>query len=201
MKKLSTLIFLAFVAGGMFAQVITTTGLSFTPDSLIVHVGDQVTFNCDFAMHPLQEVSAATWSANGSAALSGGFSATSGNTLTVPMTQAGTRYYVCTVHVQAGMKGRIFVTAPSGIEALAATVAATYPNPATRQIHVITGKETDLQYILTDMMGRAVINGTGHVGPMGYLTLDVSAIADGEYVLQSVSTEGSSSVSRVQVLH
>lgn len=183
------------------AQTITTSGFTYSPDSLAVNVGDQVTFNCDFSIHPLHEVSSTTWAANGSAQLTGGFSATSGTTLTVPMTQAGTRYYVCSMHVSAGMKGRIFVTAPNGVEAISSVAATAYPNPVSGQLHLIAGRETELHYSLIDMMGRAAISADAHVSAQGYLSIDVSGIADGVYILQAISADGISSASRVQVAH
>ncbi|MBS1617816.1 MAG: T9SS type A sorting domain-containing protein [Bacteroidetes bacterium] len=202
MKSFYTLIVLTFLGlTAAYGQTITTSGISYSPDSLAVHVGDQVTFNCDFSMHPLHEVDATTWAANGSTQLAGGFSATSGSTLTVSMTQVGTRYYVCSVHVSAGMKGRIFVTAPNGIEAITAVAATAYPNPASGQLHVITGRETDLHYSLIDMMGRTVLAADDHVSAQGYTTLDVSAVADGHYVLKAVSADGTSSTAHVQVAH
>ncbi|MBS1626063.1 MAG: T9SS type A sorting domain-containing protein [Bacteroidetes bacterium] len=202
MKSFYTLIALTFLGlSSSFAQTITTSGFSYSPDSLVVHVGDQVTFNCDFSMHPLHEVDSATWVANGSTQLTGGFSATSGNMLTVPMTQIGTRYYVCSVHVSAGMKGRIFVTSPNGIEAITAVSATIYPNPASGQLHIITGSETDLHYSLLDMMGRTVLSVDDHVNAQGYLTLDVSDLADGPYVLHALSADGTSSTAHVQVVH
>ena len=99
-------------------HTITTSGFTFSPDSVAAHVGDQIIFNVDFSMHPLQEVSASTWAANQSTPLPGGFSASSGTTLTVTMSAVATRYYVCTVHVGLGMKGRIFMSAANGIEAI-----------------------------------------------------------------------------------
>ncbi len=202
MKSIYTLIILVFCGSvKISAQTITTSGFSYSPNTLNVHVGDQVTFNCDFSMHPLQEVDAATWTSNGSTPLNGGFSASSGTTLTVPMTQVGTRYYVCTVHVSSGMKGRIFVTSPSGIEAISSVAASTYPNPVSNQLHIIVGRETDLHYTLTDMTGRTALVADQHVGAQGMLTVDVSGVADGAYILQAISADGTTSVSRVQVAH
>ena len=141
MKSINSLIlFVVSFTLSSIAQTthtITNSGFTYSPDSLNANVGDQVTFNTDFSMHPLHEVSSATWAANGSTQLPGGFSATTGNTATFTMTQAGTRYYVCANHVSLGMKGRIFVSSTSGIENIHLLRLCFYPIPSNSQLLII----------------------------------------------------------------
>jgi plastocyanin len=87
---------------------IGNSGFTFTPETLVVSVGDQVTFDVG-SMHPVVEVDADTWMANGTTPLSGGFAAPNGNE-TIVFTEPGTYYYVCENHVSQGMKGIITVT-------------------------------------------------------------------------------------------
>ncbi len=85
---------------------ITTSGMSFSPATLNVEVGDSLIFQTG-GSHDAVEVSKATWDANGSAS-NGGFAIPFGGGSFVPRT-AGTLYYVCTPHVSLGMKGMITV--------------------------------------------------------------------------------------------
>ncbi|MCW3126381.1 MAG: hypothetical protein JWO03_2039 [Bacteroidetes bacterium] len=202
MKSIYTLVFLVVVSAQMVsAQTIGTSGYTYDPDSLAVHVGDQVTFNSTFSTHPLREVSAADWATSTTTQLAGGFSASSGTTLTVTMTAAGTRYYLCANHAGLGMKGRIFVTTPNGIQNIASVASATFPNPASNQLHIIVGKEGDMHSTLTDMIGNAVLTRDDHVSAQGVLTLDISNVADGAYILSTISADGISHTSRVQIVH
>ena len=61
---------------------ITFVNLTYVPDNINVNVGDQVTIDASFT-HPLQQVSQATWDANGTTPLSGGFNSTSNFTFTI----------------------------------------------------------------------------------------------------------------------
>jgi hypothetical protein len=78
------------------------------------------------------EVSQTTWNANGTTALSGGFSEPFGGGLVLPANlTVGTHYYVCTNHVSMGMKGTIIVQNPNGIaENKNLTTISVYPNPS-----------------------------------------------------------------------
>ncbi len=92
---------------------ITSSGYSFVPAELNVVVGDTVIFNVGSA-HTARQVSMATWYADGTDPLTGGFDFTTGSGVFVPM-QADTVYYVCSYHVSLGMKGKIAVSEPSSV--------------------------------------------------------------------------------------
>lgn len=86
---------------------VTNSGFSFNPSLVTISSGDSVKFQLA-SIHDALEVSQATWNANGTAALAGGFSVPFGGG-TITLTTAGTHYYVCTNHASSGMKGRIVV--------------------------------------------------------------------------------------------
>lgn len=137
MKKIYSVILLSILAISMKATsyTITTSGLSYSPSTLTVTVGDVVTISAS-GTHPLAEVSQATWNANGTATLSTGFgNKTSSYTFTI--TAATDIYYVCTNHVGSGMKGKIIVSTV-GIKEQNESIAnvSLFPNPAKDQFSV-----------------------------------------------------------------
>lgn len=117
---------------------ISTSGISYSPSSLTVNVGDEITIMAS-ASHPLVQVDESTWNANGSAQLSGGFGPeTSAYTFTVTSTE--TIYFVCSVHASAGMKGVIMVSSATGISDLnAAADLRVFPNPVVNGDFTVKG--------------------------------------------------------------
>jgi plastocyanin len=110
MKKFYTsILFSALVALNIQAtdHIIGTQGLAYSPAVLSAEIGDNVTILAS-ANHPTAEVSEATWSANGTTALMGGFGSHTAS-FTFSITEAGSIFYVCVNHVGSGMKGRINV--------------------------------------------------------------------------------------------
>lgn len=88
---------------------ITTPGFNFSPDNITIVEGDNVMFAIA-GSHNAVEVSEATWNANGSTPLAGGFSlGFGGGTVPVNLLTPGTHYYVCQPHSGMGMKGIIIV--------------------------------------------------------------------------------------------
>jgi plastocyanin len=110
---------------------ITNSGFTYTPDNVSINLGDTVVFQLA-NIHDALEVSEATWNANGTTALPGGFSVPFGGG-TVTGLSAGIHYYVCTVHAGLGMKGRITVNESSGITENDAGIKkfSIFPNPTT----------------------------------------------------------------------
>ncbi len=112
MKKLNTLIkhifliislsFLTFTTG--FTQTITNTGLTFSPDTLQVTIGDNISFNIS-ASHNAVEVSETTFNNNGSTSNNGFNIPYGGGSWTADSIK--TYYYVCQPHASMGMKGVI----------------------------------------------------------------------------------------------
>lgn len=122
----------------------------FSPETLTVDAGDVITFNIG-AGHTATQVTQATWDANGTAPLSGGFDFQPGNrTYTVRASDEGTTlWYVCQNHVSMGMKGRIVVRGPAthtvSISGLVFSPATVNARVGDRVTFVLAGTHTATQ--------------------------------------------------------
>ena len=96
---------ISFFCNNNYAQVITTNGMSFSPDTLNVSVGDTVIFNLGLT-HNAVEVDEATWLLSGTNS-NGGFNFSFGSIGSLIIDSARTYYYVCQPHASSGMKGVI----------------------------------------------------------------------------------------------
>ena len=134
MKKLNKLIkhifliislsFLTFTTG--FTQTITNSGLTFSPDTLQVTIGDNISFNIS-ASHNAVEVSETTFNNNGSTSNNGFNIPYGGGSWTADSIK--TYYYVCQPHVSMGMKGVIIVSPPACNKSLTQQSEGFDPNP------------------------------------------------------------------------
>jgi len=144
------------------------------------------------ASHDALEVSQATWNANGTTALPGGFQTPFGGGLVLPsILGIGTHYYVCTSHVTLGMKGIIIVENNSGIadNKLQAGISV-YPNPANNLMTIKAANDlVGSQYLISDQTGRKVLNGklANEATPV-----DISQLTPGVYLIQGVGQRRSS---------
>lgn len=109
-KQLLTLLSIIFVGAQAFAtqHVITNSGNNFVPNNITIALGDTVIFGIS-GLHNARQVSLATYTANDTVALPGGFETPYGGGMVIP-TSLGTMYYVCVPHASMGMKGIINVS-------------------------------------------------------------------------------------------
>lgn len=140
MKKIMTLafsLFFASVTGLCTVWTITNSGITFSPATITINQGDTVNFVLE-SEHNAVQVSQATWNANGTTALSGGFQVSFGGGMILPeQLTPGTHYYVCTPHASFGMKGTIVVQATTGIENNELlTKLSVQPNPSNGKFKV-----------------------------------------------------------------
>jgi plastocyanin len=108
-----SLLFVILLFGNRASAAIHTivdSGLSFSPATLNISVGDTVVFSLD-PMHNAIEVSQTTWNNNGNTSNNGFQVSFGGGTVIFPT--AGTYYYVCSPHAGSGMKGIINVVQTS----------------------------------------------------------------------------------------
>lgn len=175
---------------------IDINGFTYTPDDLVVNVGDVVVIDAQ-SFHPLQQVSEATWNVNGNTALPGGFFSTTPFTLTITAGMAGaTIFYVCAAHAATGMKGRIRVNVTSSIDEnrVLDFNFTVFPNPVTpaSRINISTKKISDVSILLYDASGRVVQQVVKFKMQPGEITLPFSAVAlsKGTYYLLMRTNEG-----------
>jgi plastocyanin len=162
-SKLPYLIALIFLINIAKAAVVTVTnsGFTFSPSNITINLGDTVIFALGLN-HNAVEVSQSTYNANGSTALSGGFSiAFGGGTLLTGNLSVGTHYYVCTPHAGMGMKGTItVVNNTNGINNVSNINLhfKFYPNPASEKIGInySTNVNGKVSLKLFDLTGKMV---------------------------------------------
>lgn len=181
MLRLSTFVLLTSTLSAN-AQTINQSGFSFNPDVITVQAGATITFQIG-SPHNATEVSQATWNANGTAPLPGGFLFMAGTNSFQPT--VGTHYYLCSVH-PSSMKGRIIVDPNTGIDEAGKEVAIVFPNPAGSELVLGEGSEGRLA-ILIDAEGREAHRLT----VASNARLDVSAVPAGTYTLRVLDGQGS----------
>lgn len=192
-KTTLTILSVIFIAAAHAATfTIFNSGLSFSPAVVNAVVGDTIIFSANG--HPTLEVSQTTWNANGTTPLPGGFSFPSGSGQVI-LTSAGTRFYVCTLHIGAGMKGQINVTSPSSIGNIITAMGQkgmVYPSPATGPINIIAGSgftNKNVTLRIFDMAGRMVHAQDYLTGMYGDIITDVSFLRQGIYLAEVKAAE------------
>lgn len=161
MKRTTTLLSTLLLVFGGFAtdHVISIVGLTYSPSILEVEIGDNVTIQTA-PNHPTLQVSQETWEANGTTPLSGGFGPET-SSFTFEITEPGDIYYVCTAHVQLGMKGVIGVLT-TGIDELSNSISVNLSRlPITdgRLDYTIEAPEGFVQTIeLYSISGSMIVN-------------------------------------------
>jgi plastocyanin len=178
-----TLLLTGFIATAQQTFIVTASGLTFSPATVNATVGDKVSFNVS-AMHPVREVTEATFLANGSTALSGGFSFPSGvgeYTLTAP----GTLYYICVNHISSGMKGKIVVSAATKVEnQVSSSDFDVYPNPADDYIFIKNPDNSNPKSVsVFDMSGKMLLKSGSENTLNDKTTVYVSDLRKGMYFI------------------
>jgi len=167
---------------------ISADGFTYNPNLITIQVGDMIEFTVG-AMHPTVEVSEATWNANGSTALDGGFSAPNG-TETIEFSEAGTYYYVCQNHVSSGMKGRILVEEVTDVKTVETEIVnniSVYPNPVQSyaDLNFSLTKQENVTVTLYNLLGsriKVLHNNLSSAGNYD-LSLNFSDLPSGIYYL------------------
>jgi len=131
MKRLIlTLLLCSFFLNGFCTTWnISNVDNSFTPDSLTIDEGDELSFNIQ-SIHNAVEVSQTVWNTNGNSPVIGFTVPYGGGIVSASQLTIGTHFYVCTPHAFMGMKGKIIVQAISGIDVTKNEKdMQVYPNP------------------------------------------------------------------------
>jgi plastocyanin len=168
------------VQGGASTTTISSAGLTFSPAEVTITTADQVVFSIG-GNHNAVEVSEATWNANGSTALAGGFSlGFGGGTLSAGTLSVGTHYYVCTPHAGAGMKGKIIVQSTTGVKNQLATSYGAFPNPSSGKLFLQNSQMAGKAFRIMNLEGKVVYRGIAPSMPEG---IDVSSLLKGSYFM------------------
>lgn len=177
-----SLIILLFINGFSKTWTISNQGLTFTPASLTVDIGDSVRFTIG-SSHDVVEVSKEMWEAGENSPLAGGFQLPFGGGLLLPeQLQAGLHYYVCAPHAAMQMKGTILVLAPNGIPSNSIQPVSLYPNPATESIALRTTIDlTGSAFYILDITGKQVVQGILAQD----MKISIHTLAQGVYFLQT----------------
>ena len=149
------------LAGYSTTWQITNSGITFSPATVTIKLGDDVNFTLE-SMHDALEVSSSTWTANGSTS-NGGFQvAFGGGAVSASQLTVGTHYYVCVPHASLGMKGKIIVQNSTAIVETKADQRVTLGSNPVRGVIQLTINETDLlgsNYRLFNQVGQQMISG------------------------------------------
>jgi plastocyanin len=178
-----TILLMYSLTGFSAKKEITNVGSAFSPANLTIEAGDNVTFVLE-SIHNAVEVSQATYNANGTTPLPGGFSVPFGGGEVLPaQLPVGTHWYVCTSHVLQGMKGIIIVGIPTGLdENLIQKDISVFPNPAVDLINIKANNNLlGTHYFITDQYGRQML--TGKI-ESETTTIDISQFNNGVYLFQ-----------------
>lgn len=185
MKKL--VLTLAFtisvtIALAQTTHQVTNQSLAYVPQTITVNVGDTVEFKVG-STHPTLEVSQATWQADGTTALAGGFSVPSGNGK-VFIATAKTYYYVCTNHVSAGMKGTIVANSIGQDENKLVEIEI-FPNPVGEVLNFSLNLDEDLKTAtIYDLSGKAVKSLDLTTSTDQVRSFNISELTAGSYILK-----------------
>lgn len=162
-------------------HVISSSGLEYTPDSLVVMVGDTIEFDVG-ASHPTTQVSQSTWQSNGTNS-NGGFDFSNGQGEFVVQNQ-GTLYYVCVNHVSSGMKGRIFAMPSIGNDEKALSEFQAYPNPVQDFLFLNMPVQPEVETAGIYNLKGQLVKAIALDNISGPLRVNTSQLQEGIYILQ-----------------
>lgn len=162
-------------------HVISSSGLEYTPDSLVVMVGDTIEFDVG-ASHPTTQVSQSTWQSNGTNG-NGGFDFSNGQGEFVVQNQ-GTLYYVCVNHVSSGMKGRIFAMPSIGNDEKALSEFQAYPNPVQDFLFLNMPVQPEVETAGIYNLKGQLVKAIALDNISGPLRVNTSQLQEGIYILQ-----------------
>ncbi|MBA3683573.1 MAG: T9SS type A sorting domain-containing protein [Bacteroidetes bacterium] len=113
-------------------------GAAYTPSIVNVNVGDVVQWG-NSATYPCAQVSQATWAANGTATVAGGFGTQTTSYQMTVTAATGTIYFVCTTKVASnGTKGIVTLNGTVGLTSQQRFLSNLniFPNPAKSEINL-----------------------------------------------------------------
>ena len=189
-KGLGLLAILSFA--GM-SEVFATThtinfaGISFTPNTLNVVVGDTIVWKGAFGFHVIKNTAGAI--PNGAATF--GPSKSTDTSLVYVVAVSGHYDYQCTVHVALGMTGSFDASPKSDVKSgvnHSFSLEQNYPNPsnAITKIQYTLDQASEVRLTISDIEGKGVKQLVNkYQGGGSYeILFDASTFANGTYVYQ-----------------
>lgn len=163
-------------------EVHTIRGLDFyyLPDTVWMLAGDSIHFQT-VGIHNMVQTDSSQW-AIGQAVSNGGFATVIQADTTFVIDTVGTYYFVCAPHGFVGMRGVLFVEAPSSLTGSTRRTPSTielYPIPTRQTLFVELAEEADVK--VTDVHGKQL--GSARKLPVGKTQFDVSEYDPGIYIL------------------
>jgi plastocyanin len=176
-------------------------GLTYSPSSLNVSVGDTIKWEGDFGMHPLSSTSVPAGAAT--------FHSGSGSSFSYKVAVSGTYQYHCDFHFGAGMAGS-FVATGTGIEENQTSVTPgafmmeqNYPNPfnSSTVIRFTLPGTQQAELKLYSVTGKEIATLVDGIVPAGgyAVPVDGSLLPSGIYFFKLV-TEGFSETKRMVLI-
>jgi len=181
---LSVLISFSINSFSQTTHEININGFTFTPNDITIAPGDKVTFNGNSG-HPILQVSMDTWNSNGSTALSGGFSFSSG-VGEKTFSEEGSHYYICENHFSSGMKGKITISTATTIDKANNRKFSIYPNPLDQDyvtVRLPNKSSTVINCTVYDLTGKLKTQITEAIGNEKII-IDCSDFTPGIYIVQ-----------------
>lgn len=179
MKTKMLLPFALLVISSIPAMAVNHTiemiGLTYSPDSITVNVGDTVTWQGNFSFHPLSSTQVPTGAAQ--------FSNSSGTSFSYPVEVEGEYTYRCTNHAPS-MSGKfIAVDIATGIEKASGADIRIFPSVTTDFITVMrSGSNADrISIEVFNMGGRLVHETVSLIGNSA--KIDLSPFSNGVYFI------------------
>lgn len=197
MKKIYLLLLSMFIMSAAHATLYLIVpgpgGASYTPSFVTVAVGDVVQFG-NSTTYPCAQVSQATWLANGTTTLAGGFGVKTTSYQFTVTASTGTVYFVCTTKVASnGTKGIVQLGSPSGLTKNHYTQqhVVFFPNPAKDNVNITVPAEFEnVTFKLRALNGQRldVVASKDLSNTTNSFSLEFSPmINDGIYFLEVVS--------------
>ena len=174
--------------------IISASGMSFSPNTGTINLGDTVIFQWVEGVHTTTSTSvpvgAATWDEQ--------LNATSPSYMYLP-TVAGDYAYKCIPHEQMGMTGTFTVNPPTGIAQPDLQLSVKlYPNPAQSELYIEFPQKTEGNYMITDITGKELQ--TGRIPQSERLGIDLSGWTNGLYFFRISTSAGDMSVKKFSII-
>jgi plastocyanin len=190
------LVFLGFMNSALAeTKTISIQGFSYSPDQLVINVGDTVEIEAS-SSHPLVQVDAQTWDLNRNTSMPDGWGVQTSNYRYVA-TQPDTIYFVCQIHSGLGMKGSIIVEQKTGIKDffIHTPNIKLSPNPVSSNSNLLI-QTTEIEIIKIEIFNsngnsvKKIVPVTNNISNNFNYNINLQDLLSGLYFLKISSIDG-----------